>query len=236
MNYGQKALLIKFRTSYIGNILIKLYYFFQNPIKFVLSIWYINGVKFKFSQLGRNSIKLHVGKHSYGDVNLKIYQKGGSLTIGSYCSISEITILVGGQHNMGISTYIFKKHFLDLDDDNLPPKPIEIGNDVWIGYGATILEGVKIGDGAIIGAGCLVSTNVEPYNIVVGNPPKLLKKRFKEHEIKALQEFKWWDMDEKDLIPIIDLFYSVDIEKFLITIDKIKKNNTNYNRLPTNSK
>jgi virginiamycin A acetyltransferase len=70
-----------------------------------------------------------------------------------------------------------------------------IGNDVWIGYGATILSGVIIGDGAIIGAGAVISKSIEPYSIMVGNPAKLIKKRFSNKTIKFLNEIKWWNWD-----------------------------------------
>ena len=81
-----------------------------------------------------------------------------------------------------------------------------IGNDVWIGQNAVILPGVHIGDGAIIGANSVVGKNVEPYTIVVGNPAKVLRKRFDDELIGLLQSFKWWDksIDEiNSLIPIL---------------------------------
>ena len=223
MNYKKKQLLIRLRASVIGNVLVKIYYLFQYPIKLVISTKYIRGVRFNFERLGKKFIKIERGRHSYGDIHLQIYQKGAHLTIGSYCSISKISIIFGGQHHMDISTYIMKKHFLDLDDDNSPPKPIEIGNDVWIGYDAVILEGVKIGNGAIIGARCVVSKDVEPYTIVVGNPPIVLKKRFAKDEIDALERAKWWELNEMDLLPILDLFYSNDVDLFLKAIKNIKE-------------
>ena len=70
-----------------------------------------------------------------------------------------------------------------------------VGNDVWIGYNATIMAGVKIGDGAIIGANSTVTKDVEPYAIVGGNPAKLIRKRFSEDEIETLLKLKWWEKD-----------------------------------------
>ena len=81
-----------------------------------------------------------------------------------------------------------------------------IGNDVWIGQNAVILPGVHIGDGAIIGANSVVGSNVAPYTIVIGNPAKVLRKRFDEELTDLLLRFKWWDksIDEIDrLIPIL---------------------------------
>ena len=70
---------------------------------------------------------------------------------------------------------------------------ITIGNDVWIGYEAAILEGVTIGDGAIIGARALVTKDVPPYTIVGGTPAKEIRKRFDEKVASTLQRLKWWD-------------------------------------------
>lgn len=81
-----------------------------------------------------------------------------------------------------------------------------IGNDVWIGQNATILPGVQIGDGAIIGANSVVGSNVAPYTIVVGNPARMVKKRFDEELIVLLLRLKWWDKSIdtiNSLIPIL---------------------------------
>ena len=72
---------------------------------------------------------------------------------------------------------------------------INIGNDVWIGYNATIMAGVTIGDGAIIATNSTVIKDVEPYSIVGGNPANKIKKRFAEDVITRLLELKWWDWD-----------------------------------------
>ena len=72
---------------------------------------------------------------------------------------------------------------------------INIGNDVWIGYNATIMAGVTIGDGAIIATNSTVIKDVEPYSIVGGNPAQEIKKRFSKEVITKLLELKWWDWD-----------------------------------------
>ena len=81
-----------------------------------------------------------------------------------------------------------------------------IGNDVWIGQNAVVLPGVQIGDGAIIGANSVVGSNVAPYTIVVGNPAKVLRRRFDDEMIELLLQFKWWDRSIEEinsLIPIL---------------------------------
>jgi len=70
-----------------------------------------------------------------------------------------------------------------------------VGNDVWLGHNATIMGGVKIGDGAIIAAHSVVTKNVAPYAIVGGNPAKEIRKRFNEAQIEKLLEVQWWNWD-----------------------------------------
>jgi virginiamycin A acetyltransferase len=70
-----------------------------------------------------------------------------------------------------------------------------IGSDVWIGNSATIMQGVKIGHGAIIGTNSLVTKDIAPYTIVGGNPAREIRKRFDDETISLLLEMSWWDWD-----------------------------------------
>jgi len=95
----------------------------------------------------------------------------------------------------------------------------EIGNDVWIGTNALIKAGLKIGDGAVIGAGAVVVKDVEPYAIVVGVPAKLTRYRFTEPQIKFLLKFKWWEKADawlkenwKDFLDIENLIKKYDAD------------------------
>jgi acetyltransferase-like isoleucine patch superfamily enzyme len=83
---------------------------------------------------------------------------------------------------------------------------IEIGNDVWIGTSAIILSGVKIGHGAVVAAGSIVTKSVPPYAIVGGNPAKIIKYRLSEEKIEELLEMKWWDWSEEKIKKNIDFF------------------------------
>jgi acetyltransferase-like isoleucine patch superfamily enzyme len=121
------------------------------------------------------------------------------MRIGSFCSIAdEVTFVMGGEHDTErVTTYPLN---VLLGDFSLPwvvheKGPIVIGNDVWIGYGATILSGVTIGDGAVIGARSVVTRDVPPYCIAAGNPARVLRPRFSPEVVQWLQELRWWDWD-----------------------------------------
>jgi virginiamycin A acetyltransferase len=80
--------------------------------------------------------------------------------------------------------------------DELPLKgDTVVGNDIWIGQNVTIMPGVHIGDGAIIGANSVVASDIPPYAVAVGNPCRVVRKRFDDEFIAYLLELKWWDWD-----------------------------------------
>ena len=141
-----------------------------------------------------------IGMFSY----LASYCSAQHCTIGRYCSIGPHVIIGTGVHPIQgmISTYpafySCQVHAINYrrDPSVQEYKPITIGHDVWIGARAIILDGVTIGDGAIIGAGSVVTKDVEPYTIVGGTPAGLIRRRFTEEEARTLSEFAWWDRGE----------------------------------------
>ena len=144
------------------------------------------------------------------------------LKIGKFCSIAcgAKFLFTSANHAMGsLSTYPFPIFFeewgLDVKEitsawDN--KGDIIIGNDVWIGFEAVILSGVRIGDGAIIGARAVVTKDVPPYTIVGGIPAKSIKKRFSDEVISELLRLQWWNWSEKRIKKNIAAIQSGRIE------------------------
>jgi virginiamycin A acetyltransferase len=137
------------------------------------------------------------------------------LRVGRYCSISfDLTFLDTPHPTTYISTSCFnmaKSNVRRMLSDGLPGwekfEPgwqgdskayPEIGDDVWIGYNVTLAMGIKIGTGAIIAANATVTKDVPPYAVVAGNPGVIKKYRFKEPEIKAMLDSRWWEFSYAD--------------------------------------
>lgn len=129
------------------------------------------------------------------------------LIIGKFCSIAcgAKFIFTSANHKLGsLFTYPFPLFFeeWELDKANVTDSwdnkgDIVIGNDVWIGYEAVIMQGVTIGDGAIIGTRAVVTKDVPPYTIVGGIPAKTIRKRFSDEVISQLLEIKWWEWPDE---------------------------------------
>ena len=142
--------------------------------------------------LGNSLVKIGAFTYGFENISIKQWNEGAALTIGKFCSIGpNITIFLGGNHRTDwITTFPFGHIFTEqLGGHSIEGHPITngevlIGNDVWIGYGATIMSGIKIGDGAVISANATVVKDVKPYEIVGGNPAKLIKKRFTDEVIQ----------------------------------------------------
>lgn len=155
-----------------------------------------------------------VGDYTYYDdfENVENFEKnvkyhfdftGDKLIIGKFCMIaSDVKFIMNGANHLthALSTYPFAifgngwEHA--MEGKTYPNKgDLVIGNDVWIGYNATLMAGVRVGDGAIIAANSTVTRDVEPYTIVGGNPAIAIRKRFPDEMIQKLLDLKWWDWD-----------------------------------------
>lgn len=161
-----------------------------------------------------------IGDYSYGFFDVLEWDNKTKLKIGKFCSIAaDVLFLLGGEHRKDfISTYPFNElmeSFNHIEGHPASKGDIIVGNDVWIAHGAKILSGVTIGDGAIIAANSLVTKDIPPYAIAMGSPAKVVKYRFDEDTIEKLLKIRWWDFEDEEIIKIIPLLQSDNMEEFL---------------------
>lgn len=169
----------------------------------------------RFSKIYSSSIS----DYSYLGVKSQVV----NTTIGKYCSISgdcNIGLAAHSLRNISTSPIFTEKNngtgFSWISEDYINPivNRVEIGNDVWIGARVIIIGKVnilKIGDGAIIGAGSVVTKDVPPYSIVAGVPAKIIRYRFNPDIIEKLLELKWWNLKEEELKEKISFFQNDDL-------------------------
>jgi len=140
------------------------------------------------------------------------------LIIGKFCQIAtNVRFIMNGSNHVlnGISTYPFKifgEAWSNASLEVINKGDTIIGNDVWFGNGATIMPGIKIGSGAIIGASSLITKDVEPYTIVGGNPGVVIRKRFDDDTIDSLLKLSWWDWPIAKITNNVKLIAAGDIE------------------------
>lgn len=175
-----------------------------------------------------------VGDYTYYDdaVDLTGFEKnnvlfnypvfGDKLIIGKFCQLASGTKFIMGPANHRLcsaTTYPFNV-FGGAWTENTPPHldqlphkgDIVVGNDVWIGRESIIMPGVKIGDGAIIAAYSVVVKDVPAYTVYGGNPAKFIKDRFDTELKDLLLRFRWWDLEPEQLVEMLPLLCSPDLE------------------------
>lgn len=174
------------------------------------------------ADLVRNGV-VRVGRHTYPPIPPIVHHVGdaGRVTIGAFTSIANgCAIFTGGEHIPEWVTTYPLRIFMDLPgkyEDSLPwsKGDVSIGNDVWLGFRSVVLSGVTIGDGAIVAAGAIVTSDVPPYAVVAGIPAKVIRYRFSSYQIERLREVAWWNWDDATIRERCADLSSPDIDSFL---------------------
>lgn len=144
-----------------------------------------------------------VGKGTYGRLNVYTYNdhNAGKLLIGCYCSIAKTAeFLLSGNHDYRcLSTYPFEKMYFNVEEAT-SKGDISIESDVWIGERVIVLSGVRIGQGAVIAAGAVVTKSIPPYAVVAGVPAQIIKYRFDKNTISELMKIDYEKIDDDFVI------------------------------------
>lgn len=172
--------------------------------------------------------KVRVGNYTYGTLNVISYENENErLEIGQYCSIAgETKFLLSGEHDYRrISTFPFSRVILKREPESICKGPIIVEDGVWIGYGCIILSGVRIGTGAVIGAGSVVAKDIPPFAIYAGG--RIIGYRFSEKITEKLQKFSFPMMSKEEIAEVIDILEShVDdenVDDFIMEIQSGKQ-------------
>jgi chloramphenicol O-acetyltransferase type B len=152
-----------------------------------------------------------------------VHGSDGHVTIGNYSSIGRgCEVLLDPRSVLGDESSHGAPTLARRGDATLPPADVSIGSDVWIGRQAKILPGIAVGDGAVVGAWSVVTTDVAPFSIVAGNPAREIRRRFDDATIAALLRIRWWDWPEEEVLASWEELCSPDLSSFITRHDPLR--------------
>ncbi len=186
----------------------------------------VKGTHSYYSDAWTGSFEEYVVRYLYGDAySLEHWQpqwKLDKLYIGDYVCIGGETVILMGGNNTHRTDWFSDYPFMDKIVESYEAKgDTVIGDGVWIGMRAVILPGVKIGEGAVIGTGAVVTKDVEPYSVVAGNPAKEIKKRFASDVIEELLSLKIYDLPEEVFDRLRSELCGGDIERLKVRMKEL---------------
>lgn len=164
-----------------------------------------------------------VGKETYGELNIVTFGDSTKLSIGNYVSISQnVYFFLDSEHyTKHISTFPFKVKMLkSVKSEAFSKGDIIVSDDVWIGFGSMIMSGVRIGKGAIVAAGSIVTKDVPEFAIVAGIPAQVIKYRFDDTTMKKIRRIDYTKLSKESIADNIELLYR---DAYLLSEDDIKK-------------
>jgi len=153
--------------------------------------------------------RIKIGMYSYGGCfNYSLIAE--NTEIGRYCSFASGVCVFNGNHPLNFKSvhpFFYNPQFGYVKEEKIPRSKLIIGNDVWVGRNAIIVPSVNcIGDGAVIGAGAVVTKDVPDFAVVAGNPAKIIKYRFPQETITHIKASEWWNKDIEELQGELDKF------------------------------
>ena len=166
-----------------------------------------------------------VAECSFGDYSYVVNDSDFIYTdVGKFCSIAAHTRINPGIHptdRLAMNLFSYRSSAYGLGDDD--PAFFDwrrsfrcrLGHDVWIGHGAVVLPGVSLGNGAVAGAGAIVTKDVPAWTIVAGNPARILRRRFTPVVSQALEQIAWWDWPHATLRAAMPDFRALSAEAFI---------------------
>ena len=159
----------------------------------------------KLRRYFRERHDIDVGLYSYGCFDR--WRMPGPMRVGRYCSIASTTRAILRNHPMvALTTHpaLYEPAFGIVDDESVWEDALIIEDDVWTGHNVTIVPGCKrIGRGALIGAGSVVTSDVAPYSVLAGNPARKLRDRFAPELAASIEASRWWELDLDELRELV---------------------------------
>lgn len=182
-----------------------------------------------YRELMKEHYNLSIGRYSYGPCLFPGLLPSGT-AVGNYCSFAAGVQVYRRNHPMRRCSqhpFFYNRECGFLNEDTIPAvmdSPLTIGHDVWLGANTIITPRCKrIGIGAIVGAGSVVTHNVPDFAIVAGNPAHIVRRRFNDDVCSALLESKWWDYSIREILPLLQYFIEdISLEHAQCLRDRLK--------------